>query len=349
MKSFKKIAVVLAAALTGSFLSMMPANATVPTIAVSINGAPVTTAASSVTPATVSVPADNSVDATDAVRFDLTGLSAGATISVSTINVLVVPALATVAVPVSASAGATSWSTNTGTGTTATFFAYTKTASVGSVSIVSGGNVFTFYVKGNAGPAYNLAFAPSATANTGASVKAIAKVTDVFGNGVAGVTPTASVINMTVNPITATNVVGETEVLLTYPLVAGKSAVSMAITATDIVGLPAAVKSVTTFVEVSDLAVLLAAERAGRAADKALADKNLELAKAEAAAALAAEKAKTAEALRAAAEKAAVEKAASDKALAALTAQVTALTKAVADIKAAYNRMAKKHRFKTIK
>jgi hypothetical protein len=183
---------------------------------------------------------------------------------------------------------------------------------------------------------------------------------------------------MTVNPIAATNVVGETEVLLTYPLVAGKSAVSMAITATDIVGLPVAVKSVTTFVEVSDLAVLLAAEKAARAADKALADKNLELAKAEAAAAISEEKAKTAEALRVAAEKAAaekaasdkamadekaktaealrvatekaaVEKAASDKALAALTAQVTALTKSVANIKKAYNAMAKKYKFKTIK
>lgn len=349
MKSFKKIAVVLAAALTGSFLSVMPANANVPTIAVSVNGAPVTTAASSTTPATVLVPADNSVDVTDAVKFELTGLLAGATVSVSTINALVVPALASVAVPVSASAGVGTWTTNTGTGTTATFFAYTKTTSVGSVSIVSGGNTFTFYLKGTAGPAYNLAFAPSATANTGASVKVIAKVTDVFGNGVVGVTPTASAINMTVGAIVATNVVGETEVLLTYPLVAGKSAVSMAITATDIVGLPAAVKSVTTFVEVSDLAVLLAAEKAGRAADKVLADKNLELAKAEAAAALAEEKAKTAEALRVAAEKAAAEKAASDKALATLTAQVTALTKAVADIKVAYNKMAKKYKFKTIK
>jgi len=360
VKSIKKLAVVLAAVLAGSFLSVMPANANVPTIAVSINGAPVTTAASSVTPATVSVPADNSVDATDAVKFELTGLVAGATVSVSTINVLVVPALATVAVPVPASAGTTTWSTNTGTGTTATFFAYTKTASVGSVSIVSGGNVFTFYVKGNAGPAYNLAFAPSATANTGASVKAIARVTDVFGNGVAGVTPTASVINMTVGAIAATNVVGETEVLLTYPLVAGKSAVSMGITATDIAGLPAAVKSVVTFVEVSDLAVLLAAEKAARAADKALADKTLELAKAEAAAAIAEEKAKTAEALRVAAEKAAADlkaatdkaaadKAASDKAMAVLTAQVTALTKSVADIKKAYNAMAKKYKFKAIK
>ena len=118
MKSLKRLAVVLAAAVTGSLVSVVPANATVPTIAVSVNGTPVTTAASSVTPAAVTVPADNSVDAADAVKFELTGVLAGSTISVSAINALVVPALATVALPVTASAGASTYSVNVGTGTT---------------------------------------------------------------------------------------------------------------------------------------------------------------------------------------------------------------------------------------
>lgn len=360
MKSIKKLAVVLAAALTGSFLSVMPANATVPTIAVSVNGTPVTTAASSVTPASVTVPSDNSVDAADAVRFELTGVLAGTTVSVNAINALVVPTLATVAIPVSASAGAAAWSVNVGTGTTATFFAYTKSVSTGSVSISVGGNTFTYYLKGTASAAYNLAFAPATTVSTASSAKVIARVTDVFGNPVAGVVPTASAVNLTVGSIVATNALGETEILLTYPALPGKSAVSLAITATDVVGLPAASKNVTQFIEVVDLAALLAAEKAGRAADKELADKALALAKAEAAAAVAEEKAKAAEAARVAAEKAAAalkaatdkaaaDKAASDKVIADLTAQVTALAKTVADIKVAYNKMAKKYKFKTIK
>lgn len=364
MKSFKKLAVVLAAALTGSFLSVMPANATVPTIAVSVNGTPVTTAASSVTPASVTVPSDNSVDAADAVKFEITGVAVGTTISVNAVNALVVSALATVAVPVTASAGAAAWSVNVGTGTTATFYAFTKTTAVGSVTITNGGNAFTFYLKGTAGPAYTLAFAPATSVNTSSSAKVVAKVTDVFGNPIAGVTPTASVVNMTVGAIAATDAKGESEVVLTYPAVAGKSAISLVITATDVVGLPAAVKTVTAFIDVVDLAALLAAEKAGRAADKELADKALALAKAEAAAAIAEEKAKAAEAIRVAAEKAAADlkvandkaaadaataKAATDKAIADLTTQVTALSKALSDLKKAYNKMAKKFKFPAVK
>lgn len=360
MKSIKTMAAVLSVALTGAFLSALPANAAVPTIAVSINGTPVTTAASSVTPASVTVPSDNSVDAADAVKFELTGVDTGTTVSVSAINALVVPALATVAIPVTASAGATTWSVNVGTGTTATFYAFTKTTATGAVTITNGGNAFTYYLKGTAGPAYNLAFAPAVTANTSASAKVVAKVTDAFGNAVAGVTPVASSVNLTVGAIVATDAKGETEVLLTFPALAGKSAVSLAITATDVVGLPAAAKTITTFIEVADLAALLAAEKAGRAADKELADKALALAKAEAAAALAEEKAKAAEALRVAAEKAAADvkaandkaaadKATADKAIADLTAQVTAFSKALADLKKAYNKMAKKFKFPTVK
>ena len=249
----------------------------------------------------------------------------------------------------------------------ATFYAFTKVSTTSAVTITNGGNAFTYYLKGTAGPAYNIAFAPATSANTSSSAKVIAKVTDVFGNPIAGVTPTASVVNLTVGTIAATNALGETEVLLTYPATAGRSAVALGITATDVVGLPAATKAVTAFVDVADLAALLAAEKAGRAADKELADKALALAKAEAAAELATEKAKAAEAAKAAADKAAADlkaatdaakaaadkaaadKAASDKAIADLTAQVTAFSKALADLKKAYNKMAKKFKFPAVK
>lgn len=370
MKLVKRFAAVLSAALVGSVLSVIPAQATVPTIALSINEVAVTTAASSATPATVSVPADNSVNAVDAVKFDLTGLAAGSIINASAVNASLVSALATETVPVTASAGASTWSINTGTGTTVSFFAFTKTTAVGFVTITVGANAYTYYLKGTAGPAYNLAFDPVTTGNTSSSVKVVAKVTDVFGNPVAGVTPVASAVNLTVDAIAATAADGTTDVTLRFPAAAGRAAVSLSITAADVTGFVPATKTKTAFIDIADLAVLLAAEKAARAADKAAADKALADAKtaADAAAVKAAadlvianaEIAKLkAEAVtaKAAADKALADaiasataaKAASDKAIADLTAQVTALTKAVADIKKAYNAMAKKYKFKTIK
>jgi hypothetical protein len=363
----KKLSLLVAAALAGSFLSVVPASASVPTIAVSINGTAVTTAANAATPATVTVPADNSVDAADAVKFALTGVETGTVVSVTAVNALVIPALATVAVPVTASAGAATWSVNTGTGTTAEFFVFTKTTAVGAVTIVNKGNAFTFYVKGTAGPAYNLAFAPAATANTTSTVKTVAKVTDAFGNAVAGVTPVAAAVNATVGAIAATAADGTTEVSVTYPTTAGRSAVALSITATDVTGFAAAVKTASVFVDVADLATLnaglaadlakakadLEAEKSARAADKKAADDASAKAKADADKAAADAKAGADKALadaKALADKAAADaKAASDAALVAVKAEVAALTKALADLKKAYNKMAKKFKFPAVK
>lgn len=343
----KKLSLLVAAALAGSFLSVAPASANVPTIAVSINGTAVTTATVANTPATVTVPADNSVDAADAVKFALTGIETGTVVTVVAVNALITPTLATSTSPVTASGGFTGLEIKTGTGTTADFYVFTKTTALGSVTITSKGNSFIYYVKGTAGPAYNLDFAPAANANTATSIDVATKVTDVFGNAVANVTPVASAVNVTVDTVTATIADGTGKVKLTFPALAGRSAISLSITATDVAGLPAAVKTKTAFIDIADLATInaglaadiakakadLESEKAARAADKKAADE-------------AAAKAKAA-ADKAAAD-AAVAKAASDKAIAELTAQVTALTKAVADIKKAYNTMAKKFKFKTI-
>jgi len=363
----KKISLLVAAALAGSFLSVTPASAAVPTIAVSINGTAVTTAVNAATPATVTVPADNSVDAADAVKFALTGVDTGTVVSVTAVNAFIVPALATVAVPVTASAGSTTWSVNTGTGTTAEFYAFTKTTAVGAVTIVNGGNAFTYYVKGTAGPAYNLAFAPAATANTTSTVKTVAKVTDAFGNAVAGITPVASAVNATVATIAATAADGTTEVSVTYPATAGRSAVALSITATDVTGFAAAVKTASVFVDVADLATLnaglaaelakakadLAAEKAARDADKKAADEAAAKAKADADKAAADAKTAADKALadaKAASDKALADvKVASEKALLDVKAEVAALTKALASLKKAYNAMAKKFKFPAVK
>jgi len=155
MNSFKKIGLIIAAALVGTMLVVPSANA-VATVAVSINGVSNTTSTVLATPATVTVPSDNTVDALDAVKFNLTGIDTGTVVSVVTTNAFVVSALHTTLAPVNSSAGLTTFSVSTGTGNTATFFVYTKSTSVGTITVTNAGTTSTYYVKGTAGPAYNI-------------------------------------------------------------------------------------------------------------------------------------------------------------------------------------------------
>jgi hypothetical protein len=294
------ISSLLAGGLLVSLIGATPANAA-PTIALSINGVVISTAAVSTTPASVTVPSDNSIDAVDAVRFFLTGVDAGTTVTVAATNSFIVPALSTTLNPVRSNAGVTSANYNVGTGTTSEFFAYTRSTALGTITISNGGSTYTYYVRGTAGPAYTIAYTPNAKPFTSTLVKQSVKVTDVFGNAVAGVTPALSLINLTSTTPTSSGADGVSEFTLTYPSAAGKSALSVSIPAVDVIGLDPAVKAISTFIDVTDAngeiataAAAVAAEKAARAADKVAAD-----------AALAAEK--TARA---------AEKAASDKALA---------------------------------
>lgn len=279
MKSFKKIAVAVVAAMTMTTLVASSANATTPVL--SVNGSTVTTGLTAANPVAVSVPADNSVDAADAVKIAFTGLDTGTVISAVATNATIVPALATVAAPVNASAGAATISINTGTGTTAEFYVYTKTTTVGTVIVTRGGNTFTYYVKGNAGAAYNIALTAPDSVNITSVNKAYIRTTDVFGNPVVTTTPTVTLINGTAGSVSVSDTATGTFAFdLTSSAATGTSGLSVAITATDVTGLPAAVKSASKFIAVinpadvlASLRAELAAERAGRAADKAIADK----------------------------------------------------------------------------
>lgn len=303
------ISSLLAGGLLLSLIGASPANAA-PTIALSINGVVISTASVSTTPASVTVPADNSVDAVDAVRFFLTSVDAGTTVTVAATNSFIVPSLSTTLNPVKSNAGVTSASYNVGTGTTSEFFAYTRSTGLGTITITNGGSTFTYYIRGTAGPAYTVAYTPNAKPFTSTLVKQSVKVTDVFGNTVAGVTPTLSLINLTSTTPTSSNSEGLSEFTITYPSTAGKSALSVSIPAVDVVGFDPAVKAISTFIDVTDAngeiataTAALAAEKAARTAEKAASD-----------AALAAEK--TARAT----EKAAADKAATDAATAAAAA-----------------------------
>ena len=339
------ISSLLAGGLLLSLIGASPANAA-PAVALSINGVAITTASVSTTPASVTVPADNSVDAVDAVRFFLTSVDAGTTVTVAATNSFIVSSLSTTLNPVKNAAGVTSASYNVGTGTTSEFFAYTRSTSLGTITITNGGSTFTYYIRGTAGPAYTVAYTPNAKPFTSTLVKQSVKVTDVFGNAVAGVTPTLSLINLTSTTPTSSNTDGVSEFTLTYPSTAGKSALSVSIPAVDVVGFDPAVKAISTFIDVTDATgeiatatAALAAEKAARTAEKTASDAALAAAtaalaaeKTAAAAALAAEKTAAAAALATATAARATEKAAADK---AATDAATAAAAALAAEKAA--------------
>ena len=361
------ISSLLAGGLLLSLIGATPANAN-PIVALSINGVVISTANVSSTPASVTVPSDNSVDAVDAVRFSLSNVGTGTTVTVAATNSFIVPALSTTLNPVRSNSGVTSANYNVGTGTTSEFFAYTRSTGLGTIIITNGGSTFTFYIRGTAGPAYTIAYTPNAKPFTSTLVKQSVKITDVFNNAVTGVTPVLSLINLTSTTPTSSNADGVSEFTLTYPSAAGKSALSVSIPAVDVLGFDPAVKSISTFIDVTDASgeiaaaiaavatekAALAAEKAARTAEKAASDAALAAEKTARAAdkttadallasekaSRAAEKAVTDAAL--AAEKAAraTDKAANDKALATLNTRVAALTKQVTDLKALYNKLA---------
>jgi hypothetical protein len=346
------ISSLLAGGLLLSLIGATPANAA-PTIALSINGVVISTAAVSTTPASVTVPSDNSVDAVDAVRFFLTNVDAGTTVTVAATNSFIVSSLSTTLNPVRSNAGVTSANYNVGTGTTSEFFAYTRSTGLGTITISNGGSTYTYYLRGTAGPAYTIAYTPNAKPFTSTLVKQSVKITDVFGNAVVGVTPALSLINLTSTTPTSSGADGVSEFTLTYPSTAGKSALSVSIPAVDVVGLDASVKAISTFIDVTDAngeiaaaaaalaaekvasAAALAAEKTARTAEKAASDAALAAANT----ARTAEKAASDAALAAANTARTAEKAASDAALAAAnTARATekaAADKALADEKAA--------------
>ena len=290
MNSFKKTAVVIAAALTGSVLAILPASAAVST-ALSVGGSSVSTGVIASNPTVLPVPADNSVDSADALRIALTGLDTGTVVSASATNASIVPALATVSAPVTASAGTSSLSINTGTGTTADFYVFTKTTTAGTVVVTVGGNTTTYYVKGSAGAAYNLSVIGADSASVSTVSKVYAKTTDIFGNPVVTTTPTVSAINATVGAVSVSDTATGTFVFdLTAPATVGTIALAVNITATDVAGLTPALKSVNKFAFVTNpadalatanalvatLTAQLAAEKSAHAATKSALDKSVQ-------------------------------------------------------------------------
>lgn len=286
MKSFKKIAVGVVAAMSIATIVATPASAATTTL--TVGGSSVSTGIVASNPVVLPVPADNSVDSADALKIAITGLDTGTVVSATANGASIVPALATVSAPVNASAGTATLSINTGTGTTADFYVFTKSVLPATVVVTVGGNTTTYYVKGSAGAAYNLSVVGADSASVSTVNKVYAKTTDVFGNPVVTTVPTVSAINATLGAVSVSDTATGTFVFdLTAPATVGTVALAVAITATDVVGLPTAVKSVNKFAfvsnpadalatanaQVASLTAQLAAEKAAHAVTKAAVDK----------------------------------------------------------------------------
>lgn len=255
MTSLKKplIAIASALALVGSAFLAAPANAA--TTALTVAGsAPATVGTSSATAIALPVPADNSVDSTDVLRIALSSVVAGTNVVVSATNARVVTAITSGSATVKADAGTASATVPTGTGTTADIYVYTTTTEVGTVAVTANNATTTYFVKGTAGPAYNLAVVAPATANLSAAVELTATVTDVFGNAVTNATISNTVIRGTLGSFSYNSTDKVYKATLTAPATAGNTVIANTITASPVAGLARPVTEVISTVVVADLA-----------------------------------------------------------------------------------------------
>ena len=286
MKSFKKIALAMVAAMTTATIVATPASAAVMTVAVSLDGTANTTASAIATPAALPVPADNTIDAADALKFIAT-VDTGTSVSVNATNATIVSALHTTAAPVSASSGSSSLTIATGTGTTATFWVYTKTTAIGTIAITNGGTTLTYYVQGTAGKINTLALSAVDAGTTSSVVTATVTATDVFGNKVASKGLTALVVGGTLDTTTATtgstlSDYGQGTFKVTLPTTGSSTLVVSVTNASDVAsvvtGFNTVTSSVVKTITVRDLLAELAVEKAAKdaaVAAKAVADKAL--------------------------------------------------------------------------
>lgn len=353
IKNYMKKLSILVASVLGLALMASPAHAAPMTVATSTGAVAggvttwttVTTGTSTSNAIARPVPEDNVIDDSDVVRFVAT-VDTGTAVTATATNATIVAATSTLAAPVTASSGSSSLTIATGTGTTATFYVYTKTTAIGTVVVQNGGTTLTFYVQGTAGKVNTVALTGNDSGSTSSVVTVTATATDVFGNKISGRALSALVVNGTVDTTTA--VTGSTladfgtkEFKVTLPTTGTTTLVISAAAgeiASTVAGFNTVTSSAVKSITVRDLAGELAAVSAARdaaVAAKATAEAALATANANAAAAAT----KAAADLKAATDSATATIAAKDAEIAKLKADNA---KALADLKAVFNSLAKK-------
>jgi hypothetical protein len=254
MTSIKKplIAIASAVALVATALVSVPANASV-VAAVTVGETNVATTAKVITtPATPTVPSDNKVDLADTVKFVVT-VAGNTVVNASATGAKLVAELHTTDAPVTASSGAATISGNSGSGTTVTFYAFTTKTETASVVVSTSGSSVTYYLKGVAGPAYNLSVVAPKVANLSGTAPVTATVTDVFGNEVTNASISNVVIRGTLGSFTYDSTDKVYKATFTAPATAGDAIVESKITATAVTGLAKPVDSVVYSVSVGNL------------------------------------------------------------------------------------------------
>ena len=299
MNSFKKVSLIIAAALTSTMLVSPAANANAGTVTLTVAGTAATGGTVVTTPVSLPVPADNSVDAADALKIAVTAVDTGTVVTAVAVNATLVPALSATGAAVTASSGTSTLSIATGTGTSADFYVYTKSTAVGSVSITRAGTTTIYYVQGTAGALNSITLTAPASAAAGTSQVLKVSGFDVFGNPKGGATINTLVsssgvaLSTALTTDTATATLGTKEQTVTIPATGSVTVVAYATVATAVTGLAAPVGSVSATIVVRDIAAelaaknaelatanaalkaaqdALAAEKAGRAADKVASD-----------------------------------------------------------------------------
>jgi len=318
MKSFRKISLIIAAAVASTVILPPAANANAGTITLTVAGSAATGGTVVTTPVALPVPADNSIDAADALKIAVTGVDTGTVVSAVAVNATIVPALATTATAVTASSGTSNLSIATGTGNSADFYVYTKSTAVGSVSITRAGTTTVYCVQGTAGALNSITLTAPATAAAGTAQVLKVAGYDVFGNLKGGATintlvsSSGAAVSTALVTDTATATNGTKEQTITIPASGTVTVVAYATVAAAVTGLAAPVGSVSATISVRDMSGELAAATATIAGLRA------ELA----------------------AEKAA--RAAADSATATLKAEKAALEVVIADLKSKFNALAKR-------
>jgi hypothetical protein len=276
----KKLTIMLTASLLAIAGLSVSANAA--TVAVSVTGQTAGTTGTSLNPATIAVPSNNLING-KVLTLTITVDAVSTVTNITTTGGVRV--IRSYDATTKSDAGSTSLSF-TPTSVEFDVYAYTTSTTAGTIVFSVTGQTYTYHVKGIAGPAYKVALSVSSTGNAGGTVTAVASVADIFGNPVA-TEPTFTVVNGSAAAPTTT-VVGEYKSVITVPSVAGTTAVGASITAPTAIDGFTPVASASAFVTVSDLIAeltalklenaslktALEAEKAGRATDKADADKS---------------------------------------------------------------------------
>jgi len=255
MTSFKKplIAIASAVALVGTMLIAGPANASSATLTVA-GASPASAGTSSASAIALSVPSNNEVNSANALRISLSGVTAGSNVSVTATNAKIVTAVTSGSTTVKVDSGVSTATIPTGTGTTADVYVYTTTTETGTVAVTANNNTTTYYVKGTAGPAYNLSVVAPLVANLAATVELTATVTDVFGNAVTNASISSTVIRGSIGAFSYDATDKRYEATLTAPATAGTTVISNTITASAVAGLAKPVTETISNISVADLA-----------------------------------------------------------------------------------------------